>query len=161
MWLNASFPSLKPLMSYVKELVDRYDFFQKWIDEGPPVVFWLPGFFFTQAFLTAAKQNYARKFKVEIDKVNFDFEVSPKLNLSSNRGRDQKSSTNGMCLILLANMRNLKYIFRWYQEKEVLKSRKSLRFGFHYQNKIKKCFFPSTRKNTRCPSDSIMFGGWH
>jgi len=78
MWLKKSFPSLKPLGSYVKELCERVDFFQKWINEGPPVVFWLPGFFFTQAFLTAAKQNYARKFKVEIDKVNFDFEMMDK-----------------------------------------------------------------------------------
>jgi dynein heavy chain len=74
-WLKKSFPSLKPLGSYVKELCERVDFFQKWIDGGPPVVFWLPGFFFTQAFLTASKQNFARKFKIEIDKVDFDFMV--------------------------------------------------------------------------------------
>jgi len=75
MWLKRSFPSLKPLGSYVKELLERCEFFVGWIKHGPPVVFWLPGFFFTQAFLTASKQNFARKFKVEIDKIDFDFET--------------------------------------------------------------------------------------
>ena len=74
-WLKKSFPSLKPLGSFVREVIDRCTFFQSWFDAGPPPCFPLYAFFFTQAFLTASKQNFARKHKVEIDMIDFDFYV--------------------------------------------------------------------------------------
>jgi len=75
MWRRVSFASRKPLAAYMKDLFDRVAFLQGWCDRGIPTVFWLPGFFFPHSFLTATKQNYARKHKIEIDRIDFDSSV--------------------------------------------------------------------------------------
>lgn len=47
MWLSVSFPSLKTLGGYMKDLLGRLEWFTKWVDEGLPKVLWITRFFFT------------------------------------------------------------------------------------------------------------------
>ncbi|XP_055607362.1 dynein axonemal heavy chain 3 isoform X2 [Uranotaenia lowii] len=74
-WLNKSYPSLKPLGGYINDFVHRLGFFQRWIDDGEPKVYWMSGFYFTQSFLTGVLQNHSRKNKLRIDDLAMAFEV--------------------------------------------------------------------------------------
>lgn len=70
-WLDESCELRKCLVCYVSSCVSL----QEWYDKDKPTVFWLSGFFFTQAFLTGAMQNYARKYSTPIDLLGYEFQV--------------------------------------------------------------------------------------
>lgn len=61
--------------AWVEDLKQRIKFMKRWQEVGMPVAFWISGFYFPQAFLTAILQNYARKHGISIDSIGFGFEV--------------------------------------------------------------------------------------
>ena len=72
---NIGYPSLKPLGSWIKDLVDRIVFIGGWVTEGPPLTFWVASFFFPQGFMTATMQTYARATGKPIDTLGFTTHV--------------------------------------------------------------------------------------
>jgi len=74
-WASEAYPSLKPLASWVKDLVLRLEFIEHWLKHGTPKSFWLSGFFYTQGFLTGTLQTHARKYNLPIDTLSFKFTV--------------------------------------------------------------------------------------
>mmetsp|Transcript_36905 Transcript_36905/g.84597 ORF Transcript_36905/g.84597 Transcript_36905/m.84597 type:complete len:259 (-) Transcript_36905:105-881(-) len=75
LWSQNSYPSKKMLGPWVNDLLARIDFFKLWSECGQPVCFWFSGFFFPQAFLTGTLQNHARRNKLAMDHLHFDFEM--------------------------------------------------------------------------------------
>ncbi|XP_026674744.1 dynein heavy chain 1, axonemal-like [Ceratina calcarata] len=74
-WQDKGYPSLKPLGAWFLDLKERIAFLKTWENQGIPAAFWISGFYFPQAFLTGTLQNFARKYVVSIDTIDFSFKV--------------------------------------------------------------------------------------
>ena len=97
MWKSISYPSLKPLASYILDFGERLSFINSWIENGAPPVYWISGFYFTQSFLTGLKQNYARKYRIAIDRITFDFNViSDPKSTDTSKPADDGAYINGL-----------------------------------------------------------------
>merc|ERR1711869_30273 len=81
-WASKGFLSLMPLSSWINDFNARKVFLKEWFDGGTPIVFWVSGFSFPQAFLTGALQNYARKYKIAIDIISMQLEVSDEVPIA-------------------------------------------------------------------------------
>jgi dynein heavy chain len=76
-WKAVGYPSLRPLSSWMKDLLVRVEFMREWILNSHPPCYWLSGFFFPHGFMTGTLQTYARKHKKAIDLLSFSFKVMP------------------------------------------------------------------------------------
>uniref|UniRef100_H2YVP8 AAA+ ATPase domain-containing protein n=1 Tax=Ciona savignyi TaxID=51511 RepID=H2YVP8_CIOSA len=74
-WQAVSYESCKPLGSWLEDLLQRVEFFSTWSNLEEPTSYWVSAFFFPQGFLTAVLQNYARKHKIPVDSLTFNFHV--------------------------------------------------------------------------------------
>jgi dynein heavy chain len=73
MWMAVAYPSRMPLGSWSKDLVARLKFLQDWFEsKAYPANYWISGFYFTQAFLTGTKQNFARRHGLPIDECQYE-----------------------------------------------------------------------------------------
>ena len=72
---DVAYPSSKGLASWLRDLGLRVKQMNDWINLDLPKVFWLAGFTFPTAFLTALKQTTARKNGIAIDTLIWEFPV--------------------------------------------------------------------------------------
>ncbi|KAH0573495.1 Dynein heavy chain [Spironucleus salmonicida] len=77
-WGSIAYPSLKPLAPWFEDLILRVVFARSWLTKGRPMSFWLSGLYFPQGFCTALLQTHARKHKIAVDSLKFDFNYSNK-----------------------------------------------------------------------------------
>jgi dynein heavy chain, axonemal len=78
-WRNLAYPSLRPLGSWLSNLLARAAQLAEWTaDLGVPRVVWLSGLFNPQSFLTAVMQTTARRNDWPLDKTVLLTEVTKK-----------------------------------------------------------------------------------
>lgn len=93
-WVKKGFLSLKPLASWIEDCNHRIDFLNNWIKGGTPVVYWISGFFFPQAFFTGTIQNYARLKTIAVDKLSYSYHY---LDDSSHEDVKEKPEYGCLC----------------------------------------------------------------
>jgi dynein heavy chain len=79
-WQRISYPSQRPLGSWLANLQQRAQQLSEWLElpERTPACTWISGFFNPQSFLTAVLQTRARASGVELDKLVITTEVLKK-----------------------------------------------------------------------------------
>lgn len=70
-WQKVAYPCLKPLSSWIKDFLERVEFFKDWVQKGKLASYFMPALYFPQGFNTAVKQIYARQNMIPIDTLVF------------------------------------------------------------------------------------------
>jgi len=99
-WGKVAYPCLKPLNSWVVDFIERIAFMVDWLQNGPPLSFWISCFFFPQGFMTAALQVHARKTKIPIDTLEF-FSATTKVENPSDLTEPPENGVNLHGLFLM------------------------------------------------------------
>lgn len=73
---GSTYPSQKPLGSWMRDLTLRIEFFTAWVDDALPMCWWLPAMTYPTGFLTAVLQVSARMNGVSIDSLSYETPVT-------------------------------------------------------------------------------------
>jgi len=76
LWLK-TYPSLKPLGAWLRDLILRIDQLNEWGNGVYPKVYWMGGFTYPTGFLTAVLQTTARSQNIGIDQLSWEFTIMP------------------------------------------------------------------------------------
>ena len=98
LWEDVGYPSLKPLGSWMLDLIIRVEFMSKWLYEGPPSSYLVPAFFFPQGFMTSSLQTYSRKTQIAIDTLKFKSNVRKEYINDIKQGPDDGVNIHGLYL---------------------------------------------------------------
>lgn len=98
LWEDVGYPSLKPLGSWMDDLIQKVEFMANWLYEGPPKSFLLPAFFFPQGFMTASLQTYARKNAIAIDTLKFKTNLRKEFAKDIKEGPENGVNIHGLYL---------------------------------------------------------------
>lgn len=74
-WHKRSYLTMKPLSSYINDLLRRIDFFQGWSRMGAPNSFWFSAFYFPHALITTIKLCFCKHSAVDFDDVDITVDV--------------------------------------------------------------------------------------
>ena len=92
------YPSLKPLGSWMRDLVSRCAQMEAWALRETPKVYWLSGFTYPTSFFTALLQVSARKAGAEINQLDFEFPVDDRKWENIPRAPDDGAYVRGLYL---------------------------------------------------------------
>jgi len=75
LWAKVAYLSLKPLGSWMKDMVARVAHCRQWLRKGQPPSFWISGLFSPHGFMTGVLQAHAREYIIPVDVLGFAFNI--------------------------------------------------------------------------------------
>lgn len=83
---GSTYPSQKPLGTWMRDLMMRVEFFTGWVEDSLPTCWWIPAMTYPTGFLTAVLQVSARANGVSIDSLSYETPVTVSGDRSSISG---------------------------------------------------------------------------